>query len=739
MLIIPHQASASHFRFGLVTTTRLSETPTTVTYRLNVSVSWRLGTAPVYIPFTISGGNTGSVTVTMTTVTDPTGTYDNSWGTANVTLNKTSTLTKFENVGFSKLGTISNNANANWDIYTIINTNAPGSSPVSSLPAIINMPAGVSANTFSLPYSDPDAGTTFTFGAPSFTGGLAGESEPSGFSIDAATGLMTFNTTGKLPGEMYNAMVTITDNDNNQVELDFLLNMVSTSAPPQFDYSVTPLNGFVYNILVGQNITFPVKATNPGSGTTVDLSVSGMPPYITTSNFSPAFPATGNPSVTNFSWTPASPQLGSTVILNFIATNNYGIQAYSYVTINVVSEPAPVYISPTPGERTIRSVLAGLPHYDTITAQSSIGSNVSVATASLPSGSATSPAIPTAGTNPGRTIFSWTPASSDFGQHHLTYDADISAIPTINSTLHYDLIVDDLPVFSSTPVTTATGCVAYTYSVSATDANIPYGDTVDIVSDGTLPSWLTLTPTGNGTAVLSGTPANADAGSYVIVLGAEDLYHHNYNPVQQTFTIVVTGNVITGSPVVCIGSSTMLSDAITGGTWSCSNTNISINPATGLVTGVAGGASIITFTPVAGCLATMSMTINTLPSVTSGTTNVSCYGLSNGSITTSVSGGTTPYTYLWNTGATTSGLTGKSAGPFTVTVTDAHGCTANGSYTITQPVVLSLASASSVNVSCNGANNGSITTNVTGGTLPYNYKWSTGSTGANLTGLAPCT
>ncbi len=658
-LIMSHKAKASHFRFGLITATRISETSTTATYRLNVSLSWRLGTAPAAIPFSLSGGNTGSVSVSMTTVTDPTGTYDNSSGTATITLNKTHTLTKIEFTGFTKLTTISNNAGSYWDVYTFINTGASGSSPVSSLPAIINMPAGVSATTFSVPASDPDAGSTLTYGTPAFTGVLTGETEPSGFSIDATTGLMTFNTMGKTPGQVYNAMITITDNDSNLIELDFLINMVTVSAPPQFDYSVTPLNGSVYNILVGQNITFPIQATNPGSGTTVGLSVSGLPSYITTSAFSPAFPATGNPSLTNFSWTPAAPQLGNTVILNFIATNNFGIQTSSSVTINVVGQPAPTFLGNTPGEGTIRSILAGVPINDTISAQSSIGSNVSIVYAIIPAGAYTFPAVPTTGANPAQTIFTWTPLSSDFGINHLTFESEISTAPSIYATLHYDLIVDDLPVFSSSPVTTATGCVAYTYSVTATDANIPYGDTVDIVADGPLPYWLTLTPTGNGTAVLAGTPANSDIGTYIIILGAEDLYHHNYSPVEQIFTIVVTANVITGIPDICVGTATTLSDAIAGGTWSSSNTNAVVNTSTGIMTGTAGGTSIITYTLGAGCTTVTTATINALPSVAgiSGA-SAACVG-STSTLTNSTAGG------LWSSSDISVATIGSASGTYT--------------------------------------------------------------------------
>src|SRR4051812_1110116 len=78
MLLLSTAANASHFRYGLITATRLSETLTQVTYKLNLSLSWRLGAAPTGANFVISGGNTGNVTISTTTVTDPSGGWDNS-------------------------------------------------------------------------------------------------------------------------------------------------------------------------------------------------------------------------------------------------------------------------------------------------------------------------------------------------------------------------------------------------------------------------------------------------------------------------------------------------------------------------------------------------------------------------------------------------------------------------------------------------------------------------------------
>ena len=74
------------------------------------------------------------------------------------------------------------------------------------------------------------------------------------------------------------------------------------------------------------------------------------------------------------------------------------------------------------------------------------------------------------------------------------------------------------PAFTSTPVTEATTGAAYTYDVTASDAN---GDALAIAAT-TLPAWLDFTDNGDGTATLAGTPAEGDAGEHEVVLEVSD-------------------------------------------------------------------------------------------------------------------------------------------------------------------------------------------------------------------------
>ena len=117
--------------------------------------------------------------------------------------------------------------------------------------------------------------------------------------------------------------------------------------------------------------------------------------------------------------------------------------------------------------------------------------------------------------------------------------------------------------------------------------------------------------------------------------------------------------------------------------------------------------------------------------------NVSCNGGSNGSASETVTGGGTPYTYLWTPSAQTNATaTGLSAGTYTIGVTDACGHTASASVAITQPTSLVATATTTTNNLCNAGSNGATSSTVSGGTAPYTYAWTGGSTNATATGLS---
>ncbi len=744
LLIVSFNSYASHFRFGSITATRLSETATTVTYQLNLSESWRLGSSPAAANFIVSGGNSGAFTIPTTNVIDPSGSWLNSTGSYIITLTKTTTLTRIETTGANKITTTVNNANGRWDIYIILNTGAPGNAPVSSLPAVINMPVNQAAATYSVAVSDSDPGAVLTFGTPSFTGALANQTEPSGFSIDALTGLITLNTVGKTIGQLYNALVTITDNDGNQIIMDFIINIVGPSTPPVFDYTVTPPNGTIFNIVSNQNISFPIVATDIDSASLVSLSVSGLSSSITINNFNNnPLPATGNPSQTTFSWTPTQEQIGGSFVLNFIATDNVGVQATTSITIRVQAEPAPVFIGPTPQEGSIRQIVTGNSLSDTIRASSVLNSNVSISSSSgIPANTTYNNAIPTPGANPGETIITWSPVPADFGIYTLSFTASIANSPSIYTVRSYQLIANTVPEFSSTPVTNVLLGQPYSYTITVSDLDIPYGDTIEIVGN-TIPAWLTLTSTGNGTAVLSGVPSLGDIGSNAVSIIAEDIYHHG-NPaeVKQEFNILV----ISPAPVaICknativltaSGNATLTADQVDNGShairgilslavspsiFNCSNTGN--NTAILTVTDSSGNTS--TCTSVVTVLDTLAPRITCSANITVTANSNDCHPVitwANPVATDNCS-----YTVTSNHASGDRFVVGTTTVVYTVS--DPSGNTANCSFDVTvkpNPLVGIISAKTFVggsNISCYGLNDGEATVSISGGCLPYNYSW----------------
>ncbi|MFH1320188.1 MAG: hypothetical protein ABII90_05975, partial [Bacteroidota bacterium] len=118
------------------------------------------------------------------------------------------------------------------------------------------------------------------------------------------------------------------------------------------------------------------------------------------------------------------------------------------------------------------------------------------------------------------------------------------------------------------------------------------------------------------------------------------------------------------------------------------------------------------------------------------TADPNCNGGIDGSIDLTVVGGVTPYTFLWSSSDTTEDVTGLSLGIYIVTVTDSAGCAETDSFTLNEPLPLSI-SITGTDVLCNANNDGSAMVTTSGGTTPYTYQWNdpNSQTTAMATGL----
>lgn len=98
--------------------------------------------------------------------------------------------------------------------------------------------------------------------------------------------------------------------------------------------------------------------------------------------------------------------------------------------------------------------------------------------------------------------------------------------------------------------------------------------------------------------------------------------------------------------------------------------------------------------------------------------------------------GTLPYSYLWSNGDTLDSLSSVPAGIYTVTVTDANGCTISDSVTINEPPELILSPILDSNVSCAGLSDGGASASYVGGTGSVTFTWNTGSIDSSVTSLS---
>lgn len=157
---------------------------------------------------------------------------------------------------------------------------------------------------------------------------------------------------------------------------------------------------------------------------------------------------------------------------------------------------------------------------------------------------------------------------------------------------------------------------------------------------------------------------------------------------------------------------------------------------TATATGINGNTyAPVTVTDADGCMYQTGGSVSYGPSalqVYGSTSNAVCPA-TNGSINITVTGGTAPYTYSWNTGATTQDLNGLAAGNYSLTVTDNAGCYINVTKHVGQTSTIN-ATVSTTATNCSN-NSGSATVSASGGVPPYSYQWYNGATSATVSNL----
>jgi uncharacterized protein YjdB len=257
------------------------------------------------------------------------------------------------------------------------------------------------------------------------------------------------------------------------------------------------------------------------------------------------------------------------------------------------------------------------------------------------------------------------------------------------------------------------GSVCVNSSVTLTDAS----------TGGAWSSSNTAIGSVSATGVVTGVSSGAINISYTMPTGCFVVKGFTVNPIP---------SAITGSNNVCVGLTTALSNAIAGGAWTSSNTAFASVSVTGVVTGVASGSPVITYTLPGGCLTTLPITVNANPAAITGANNV-CVGL-NTSLGDPTTGGT------WSSSNPAAGsisgtgvVSGIAAGNTTITYSLATGCINTKAFTV-NALPSAIAGASTV---CAGSSTTLSSTPVGGTWTSSNTSWATvGSASGVVAGVA---
>ena len=233
-----------------------------------------------------------------------------------------------------------------------------------------------------------------------------------------------------------------------------------------------------------------------------------------------------------------------------------------------------------------------------------------------------------------------------------------------------------------------------------------------------------------GTSVYTGLPADV-----------YNVFIHDANNCEADTTVSISNQAsptIIGAAVtnvscngVCDGT---LQVTVSGGTGALTY-SIGTPQAASLITGICAGTYTLTVTDANGCTDTEPITV-TEPAPLQATvtpTPLTCFNNSTGQITFAASGGTAPYQY--STGGPFSNQTNVqflAAGTYNTVVRDANGCEVNTTVIITEPALLDIQNIATNNASCHGVCDGDAVATITGGTAPYDFAWSNGTTGIGI-------
>ena len=484
------------------------------------------------------------------------------------------------------------------------------------------------------------------------------------------------------------------------------LNLTVTNPTPGATYNWTGPNGFVSTAM---NPTIP-NATVANAGTySLTITVGGT----------------------------TSPPVTTTVVINTNPTADAGpAQSVCLGTIvNLTASGGTTYQWGTPPGGTTASVsvtpAATATYTVTVTSNGCTGTDNVIVTVNplpTPSISATNPA--TCGMNNGS-------ATAIGGVSYQWSDGQTTATASNLPSGIFTVTVTDANGCTATTTANVTSTAAPSATASSTNETCGQSNgTATAIPGGACVSgftylWNTIPQQSSAIAT------NLPAGIYTVTISCSGC----------TATATTTITNLAGPSVsisgaidaICNMSNGSATASASGGTpnynyqWNSSPAQFSQN-----LINVPAGIYIVSATDANGCVATNSVTIISSPGITSsisGFTNEDC-GQSNGTATATVNGGTLPYSYLWSTNPVQSTATAinLSGGSYTVTATDAIGCTSSSTVNITTINFPSVSVSSTIDY-CDQAN-ATATATPNGGSGNYTFLWNNGQTVQTATNLA---
>lgn len=361
--------------------------------------------------------------------------------------------------------------------------------------------------------------------------------------------------------------------------------------------------------------------------------------------------------------------------------------------------------------------------------------------------------LPLANAGPDQTLCAGQPVTLNAtgGVSYLWSQGKQQGVPFIQTSpsINYFVTVTGANTCTATDYVHITIVEAPAASVSAAQNTICNGSALTLTAQTNATNDVTFqwyldnsnSPLADTSQIIS-TPTNLLAGLHEFRVRVTKNGNPRCDSLSLPFTVQVLPPIVATTSILnvsCFGANDGAASVIlTGATdpvsflWSNGDTTSSISNLTeGIYSVQISDANQCTATPPP-----VSITEPQLLQVALSATPVSAYNLNDGAVSATPVGGVLPYMFHWSNAATTQNIAGLAPGNYTLTLTDANGCTAIQSVSILPFNCTLTAQVSANNVHCYGGSDGQATVLPSGGDMPYTFNWSNGATTSTADHLA---